>query len=254
MKHHITTLSAAIAGLRIALLAIALALFGASSASTEQAGAPSPQQIVEQAVAAYESCNTYMDSGRVQIIFITSQGRRTVVRPFTTSFVRPAAFRFEFQDRHGEYEWNQYIVWRQDAAIKSWYSIKPVVKDHDNLSSAVAGASGVSGGSANRIPSLLMPDLLRGSAIKSLTGLKLIGEEQVESKAAYKIEGQYPRGGGATLWIDKQRKLILKVFEKRTVPGRGTTEDFETETTTFYDPQINEDVPAARLAFNPPAR
>jgi hypothetical protein len=259
MKHYIATFSAAITGrtrlgLRIVLLVIALALFGASPAYTEQAGAPTAQQIIEQSVAAYESCNSYLDSGRVQILFITSQGRRTVVRPFTTAFVRPSAFRFEFQDRLGEYEWTQYIVWRQDAAIKSWYSITPGVRDFDNLSLAIAGATGVSGGSANRIPSLLMPDLFRGSVIKSLTGLKLAGEEQVEGKAVYKIEGQNHRGGAVTLWIDKQRMLILQVFEKATIPGMGRTADFETETTTFYDPQINEDVPAAKLAFNPPAR
>lgn len=240
--------------LRIVFLVGLLALLSARPAYTDQTPAPSAEEIVEKMLSAYASCKSYTDAGRVQTIFITKLGRRTEIKPFSTAFIRPAAFRFEFQNRRGEEEWNRYIVWRQGASVKSWWALKPEVREFDELSLAIGSATGVSGGSAFRIPALLMPDSIRGASIKSLIGLKLLGEEEFEAILTYKIEGQDGRGNTETLWIDKQRFLILKVFEKRKFEPTANHDGFEVEGTTFYNPQINEAVPAEKLAFNAPTK
>src|SRR5438128_3110913 len=121
---------------------------------------------MEQMVSVYASCKTYMDTGEVQILFLEKRGRRTVIRPFSTSFVRPADFRFEFQNRRGEREWDIYIVWRHDDSVKTWWSVKPGVMTDRPFPLALAGATGVSGGSAHTIPQLLMPDLISGGRIR----------------------------------------------------------------------------------------
>src|SRR5262245_24338055 len=257
MKHRITIQSITNQkrpSLRIVFLVAFLAFLSARPAHTYQTPMLSAEEIVGKAISAYASCKSYMDAGRVRTIFLTKLGRRTDIKPFSTAFVRLDAFRFEFQSRRGEEEWNIYIVWRQGNSVKSWWTIKSEGRESNELSSAIAGATGVSSGSAHRIPALLMPDLIRGSSVKCLTGMKLLGEEEVETKSDYKIEGQDLRGNTETLWIDKQRFLILKIFEKRKFEPNATREGFETETTTFYDPQINEAVLAEKLAFNPPAK
>jgi outer membrane lipoprotein-sorting protein len=233
----------------IILLAGLLMLFSLPTAYTQQTSAPSVQQIFEQMIAAYASCQSYMDTGRVHTVFLEKRGRRTVVKPFSTAFVRPDAFRFEFQDRRGEEEWEHYIVWQQGAAVKSFWTVTQQQREHEQLSSALGTAAGVSSLSSTTIPALLMPDSVRGGRFKSLTGLKLLGEEQVEQRAAYKLEGQDARGTPLTLWLDKERLLVLKTFQKNRIEPRDGRESFETETTTFYDAQINEKVPAARLEF-----
>ena len=174
--------------------------------------------------------------------------------PFSTAFVRPSSFRFEFRSRRGEAELEQYIVWKQDDVVKSWWSIRPGIIADRSFSMSISGATTASGKSSLTIPSMLMSDELRANPIKALTNLRLAGEEKVAARDAYKIEGQDFRGNTTTVWIDKQRFLLSQIFENRKVGSPDGKGEFETETTTVYDPRVNEDVPAAKLAFDPPAQ
>jgi outer membrane lipoprotein-sorting protein len=235
-------------------LSLFLALLFVSSASTKQTSAPTAQQIVEQMISAYVSCKTYQDTGEVRTVFLDARGKRTALLPFSTAFVRPASFRFEFRSRRGEEEWDQYIIWRQNDEVKSWWSIRPGVITDRSFSMSVSGATGVSSKASLTVPSMLMPDELRTNPIKALTGLNLTGEEKIGARDAYKLEGLGFRDSPTTLWIDKQQLLLLKIYEKRKVGSPDGKGEFETETTTTYNPQLNEDVPASKLAFDPPAQ
>jgi outer membrane lipoprotein-sorting protein len=235
-------------------LLLFLALLFMPAAGAKQAGSPSAKQVVDQMFSAYASCKTYLDTGEVRTAYLDARGRRTIVLPFSTAFVRPASFRFEFRSRRGEAEWEQYIVWKQDDVVKSWWSIRPGIIADRSFSMSISGATTASGKSSLTIPSMLMSDELRANPIKALTNLRLAGEEKVAARDAYKIEGQDFRGNTTTVWIDKQRFLLLQVFEKRKVRNPDGKGEFETETTTVYDPQINQAVPAPKLAFDPPAQ
>ncbi|MBI1765556.1 MAG: hypothetical protein HYR56_29420 [Acidobacteria bacterium] len=228
-------------------------MFAASVAPAQQTAALTGPQIFEQVKANYAQCQSYMDTGRVETVFITERGRRTVLKPFTTAFVRPEAFRFEFQERRGEAEWDRYIVWQQGAAIKSLWTMNQQEREFTDLGQALAGPSGVSGGSAVLVPGLLLPNAGRGGSLKALTNVTLVGEETVDKRAAYKLEAQDMRGGALTLWIDKTQLVILKLYRKQKIdpaklPG-GKGAPFETQTTTTFSPQINEPVPHERLEF-----
>jgi hypothetical protein len=109
---------------------------------------------------------------------------------------------------------------------------------------ALAGATGISGGSAINVPSMLMGDLHDGHRIQKLTQLSLKGEEMVGGKSAYRIEGRDRRDNLLTIWIDKESFLLLKINEKREL------NDAEAETTTTYQPRINIDIAPDKLAFN----
>jgi len=233
-------------------LALVWALLFVPSAGAKQA--PSAQQVVGQMTSAYASFKTYMDTGEVRTVYLEERGRRTVALPFSTAFVRPSNFRYEFRSRRGEAEWDQYILWKQDDAVKSWWSIRPGVITDRSFSMSISGASGVSGRSALTVPSMLMPDELRANPIKALTNLRLAGDEKIGAHDAYKIEGQDFRGYTVTVWIDKQRLLLLQIFEKRKISRPDGKGEFETETTTTYDPRVNEEVPASKLAFDPPTQ
>lgn len=207
---------------------------------------PSAADIMERMASAYASCRSYVDEGEVRTVFHEQGGRRTRVKPFSTAFVRPSDFRFEYKERRGEEDWNSYIVWRGADSVKTWWSVKPGVNSPTDLFSALGGAAGVSSGSAVTVPALLMPDLARGNRIKSLSGPKLLGEEEVDGRRAHKVEGLDSRNNVVTIWVDAESMLLLKVYEK------VKAEKYEAETTTTYKPQVNVEVAREKLAFNPP--
>lgn len=212
-------------------------------AYSSQGQSPSAQQIMDRMISVYASCNSYVDEGKVRTIFL-GNGRRTVKR-FSTAFVRPSDFRFEYKERREDDKWNRYIIWKGAESVKTWWSVRPGVESPQNLSFALGGAAGVSSLAATTVPTLLMPEMTIGNLIKSLSELKLIGEEEVNGSNAYKIEGIDWRKSTVTLWVDRGSLLIVKIYQRTRV---GT---FETETTTTYKPQVNV-VAQGKLAFNPP--
>jgi hypothetical protein len=209
---------------------------------------PSAEKLIEQMASVYASCRSYLDEGEVRTVFVEQKRGRTAVKPFFTAFVRPAEFRFEFRDRRGEDEWNTYVIWRGAENVKTWWTIRPAVENQKDLFTALSGAAGVSSLASVTIPALLMPDLARGNRIKSLSDLKLIGEEQINGANAYRVEGLDFRNNPVTLWIDEASLLLVKTYEKKKF------EKFEAETTTTFKPQVNLDVAQQKLAFNAPEK
>jgi hypothetical protein len=216
-----------------------------------QAQSLSAQQIIDRMSSVYATCHSYVDEGEVKTIFLQQNSRRTVSKPFATAFVRPSDFRFEFKDRRGEDEWNSYIVWKGAESVKTWWSIRPGIESPKNLSLALAGAAGVSSGAATTVPTLLMPEMVMGNRIKSLTALKLISEEEVNGRNSYKIEGTDSRERVVTLWVDRETLLLVKIYQRTRFDNARVP--FETETTTTYKPQVNAGA-QGKLAFNPPEK
>ncbi len=240
---------------RLSLAVLGMLLFVGAS-YTVQGQQPSAETIMERMASAYASCNSYVDEGEVRSVFLEPGGPRTQIKPFSTAFVRRLAFRFEYKSRRAGYEragydiggpeWDRYIIWRGTETVKSWWSITPGVKNQPDLFHALGEAAGVSNLSSVTVPSLLMPELAHGSRIKSLSKLRLIGEEEVKGSKAYKIEGVDLRGNTVTVWVDAASMLLLKVYEKKKF------DKFEVEATTTYKPQVNVEVARKKLEFNLP--
>jgi hypothetical protein len=231
---------------RLSTLGLVIFLF-AGVAYSSQDQPPSAQEIMKQMISVYASCSRYVDQGEVRTIFLEGNGRRKVIKPFSTAFVRPSGFRFEFKARRGDDdEWSRYIIWKGAESVKTWWSIKPGVQSPENLSFALAAAAGVSSLASATVPTLLMPEMKLASRIKNLSELKLIGEEKVNGRNAHKIEGTDSRKSTLTLWVDRESLLIVKMYERRKF------HTFETETTTTYKPQLDIEIAQEKLAFNPP--
>jgi outer membrane lipoprotein-sorting protein len=221
-----------------------LYLLAASLVSAQQNQTTTPQQILDRMISVYASCDSYADNGRVETIFLQNSGRTwTAVKPFSTAFVRPSRFRFEFENTDTN-RGSHYVVWRDGSSVKSWWTIRPEVKMYEGLAFALGAAAGVSSGSSLNVPSMLMQDLKATDRLGSLSELKLTGQENVADRLAYRIEGKDRRDNLVTMWIDKERFLLLKIYETRKF------EDFRTEQTTTYQPQINTEISLEKLAFN----
>ncbi|MHC4540369.1 MAG: redoxin family protein [Planctomycetota bacterium] len=236
---YLTILAVSTATLAIAAIGIAQ--------QTAETTINSPRELLDKMVHAYSSCKSYKDEGVVATVFFRDGGKRTTKRPFTTAFVRPDRFRFEFQRRRREKEWNRYIVWRDGDSVRTWWPVRPGIEDKESLARAIAGATGVSGSSAHTIPRLLLPNDVTGGSLATLRDLELLDDEDVDGVLCFKIQGKYAGDRMRTLWVDKSSFLVRKIF------GSAKFPDFRTETTTTYNPQFNVDVGPDDLKFDPPA-
>jgi hypothetical protein len=84
------------------------------------------------------------------------------------------------------------------------------IETSDSLSLAVAGATGISGGSAHTIPRLLLPQV-GGLSLLDLLDAQRLPDISLGSAVCYQVEAKFPRSGGlATLCIEKGTLLVRR--------------------------------------------
>lgn len=231
---------------------------------------PSPEVIIAKVADTYGQCDSYLDSGCVTTHFFSSEGVLTRIeeRPFSTAFVRPDRFRFQLTFRlHPQSQWHQCIIAADKEDVRVWSDLRSVVERPESLARALAGATGISGGSAHTIPCLLMPDRLPGRRITELRDLKNFQDGIVQGVQCYRIQGHFlldpsdseryaietkrltgeepeqAMHGPLLLWIEKETYLIRRLDMEK----RFTT--FRTEVTTTYEARIGIRIEEDKLRF-----
>jgi Predicted periplasmic protein (DUF2092) len=129
------------------------------------------------------------------------------------------------------------------TSTEGWGQPLQTRKD-DSLELAVARATGVSGGSAHTIATLLMLKIWTtpfGVSLPNLASPKLIGIETVEGAECYHIAGTAAWGGQYDLWIGTNDHLLRKL-------ARAIADAPEVE--LHRDIEINEAIAAE--SFSPP--
>jgi len=201
----------------------------------------SAKEVLDRMVSVYASCKSYLDKGRVKQVFPGARGR-VVMKPFTTAFVRPSHFRFEFSEDN-EITSQQFVAWRDIKSIRSWWSIQRETKNHETLGEPLRNATGISATSAIVVPSMLFQNLGDTHRVQQMTDLSFGTEEKVNGRPAYCIQGKDWLKDSVTIWIDKETFLLVKLFERKRSGGS------EVDLTITYEPQINVEVPPGKLAF-----
>ena len=207
----------------------------------QQPPALSAQQILDKMVSVYASCSSYRDTGEAKEV--VRELDTTILRPFSTAFVRPSQFRYEFRE-DSRLRSIDYVIWQNGASVKSWWTIRPEVRSYETLDEALAAAAGVSRGSSIDVPSMLFGDFHDKHVIQTLSQLTLMKEEVVSGRPAYKIKGMDWRNREMTIWIDKENFLLLKRFAIIQPANTPAAEE-----TTTYKPEINIAIAADKLAF-----
>lgn len=205
-------------------------------------------QLLGRMAKVYANCKSYRDAGIVKTVFFEANGKRTMTKPFTTSFARPDRFRFEYQEKRGDGpdEVNRYIVWRKGNEVQTWWDIKLGVAKPESLRLGLAGATGVSGGSALAIPALLLPDEM-GGGLTYMREAKRMQDVQLEKRECFRVQGKY--GASPTiLWIDKETFLLRKIDTQMLLQVKN----IRVEQTTTYDPVLDGEITDKMLEFDPP--
>jgi hypothetical protein len=251
-----------------------LAKIGIACASRSRAEdeSLSAGEILERLARTYANCETYQDGGCVTTLFINANGKRLDKKPFSTAFIRPDKFRFEFKSSFNGQDWHRYMVWADGDDVRSWWHLQPEAKQPPSLDLALAAATGVSGSSAHTIPALLMSGSIGGRRLTDLTELERLTDSRLNGVDCFRIQGRFvvnaepeeverrrrvvsqvtgrepeaSTSGPRTLWIDKSRLLLLQMEEQTQF------DSFRTESTTTYEPQIDMPVSHDQLQFDPP--
>lgn len=230
------------------------------SGNVPDASEPTPVQIIAAMEKVYATCKSYRDTGEVSSVSRTDGGQFGSQQPFSTAFVRPGRFRFEFTDRGLGDRSSRFLIWLEEGNVLSWWDAKPGLRQAETLQQALGAASGLSGDTSIRVPGLLMPrEVGRGSR---LIAPERLPDAEAQGATCWRISGKgrptpysLSIGGRAvtvqdetvTFWIDRERFLLLKVEEKRSF------DTYRSVRTTTYSPQLNVEIPDLDLTFTPPA-
>jgi len=175
-----------------------------------------PQTIIKKTAERYAAISSYQDSGVVETIGGASLPARSTDIFFKTYFTRPRKLRFEWTDYSPLSSVGRNIVWSDGVKTFGFYSFEPdKIETKESLELGIAGATGVSRGSAHTVPNLLTNEI-GGFSLAELTKLTLKGQEQFEGEDCFVLEGYHPNGEAWQLWIGKKDFLLRKLRTKST--------------------------------------
>lgn len=197
----------------------------------------------------YTSMQSYQDCGAVRVY--SRLLPLTIDLTFQTYFVRPDLFRFEWHSQSRLLRWSDGFrhyaaIWSNGDSVYTYWNTRGL-REERSLKSAVAGATGISHGSAHTVYRLLN-NKVGGFTFTELQQLSKLHGQKFEGTPCHTIRGRHPRGGTYKLWIGKEDLLIRKV---RSTSGIFIQEETRQEIrvnslipgTTFYEfaPDQQED-------------
>jgi outer membrane lipoprotein-sorting protein len=253
--------------MRLLLLAFALCVISLlTPARAQENPAPGdvaalpPETIMLRMARVYRNCRSYRDQGEVTTVQLIEGGRAGSERPFSTAFVRPDRFRFQFTDTGLGERSSRYIVWTDGDQVHSWWDAKPGVRNAGTLRDGLTVAAAVSGGSSVHIPSLLLPQEV-GEGGPMIVAAERMPDAAERDVPCIRIKGKSQRtpytltqgsqtltvqDENITLWIDRATLLLRKVEDRKTFST------YTSESVTTYSPEIDLEIPPEQLTFTPP--
>jgi hypothetical protein len=199
--------------------------------------------LLRRLARRYRECHTYADRGVVTLTIELPGSRQVIRRPFATAFIRPDQFRFEFRETGGSGADQRYIVWQSGATVRTYRSLGPQLTEGPDLGMALASATGVSGGSAVTIPTLLLPEVFDNTW--SLADLADAGMADSATIVGHDWGGRVYR-----VTIDLASLLVLRIEEPLTPMGIA---DARASQLTSYEPVVDVPLEPKLLAAAFPA-
>jgi hypothetical protein len=236
-----------------------------------------PAELLRRVFDSYGICVSYVDAGEVVRVFHTARGRRETRLPFHTLFARPDRFRYQFTNTDMD---SEYVVWTEEDDALSWWSLRPEVTRSESITHALAGPTGISGGSAFEVPSLLLQispfesswlahkfAAAEDAGREVIDGIETIKLHLVNPNQEFEDPPVLPAdllkrvtaNGGPplpklaptrwewrSLWIADADATIRRKAERINFGAHVS------EATTTWRPQMNQTIDSARFGFLPP--
>jgi hypothetical protein len=202
------------------------------------------KDIVARMAFRYASMKSYQDTGVVVIPSSDDEAPREL--PFKTFFVRPHRFRFEWVHSHPysglRHHTRLRVLWANDSGMHTFYEKTGGLGKSASLANAIAGATGVSYGSAHNVPRLL--NLADGLSLADMTELSPVDRADFENTPCFRVRGKSPSDGSVfEMWIGED-------FLLRKVRTHFTTKPVDEIHRMI---EVDKEIPEAIFHFEPPS-
>jgi len=233
----------------LTVMVAVITLMLASCSTTPKAGrppvaqAPNPSTLLERMARAYGSVKSYADSG---VVYEYRNGAREEASiNFRIHYARPGHLRFEMTDNIGSSHFPEdyRVLWSYGNATYSWWQSYPQIQTSRDVTTAIAGFTGISRRSVHNIPSLLQTNFGWQEYLYKISSPRVVGEEVFEQIDCYRIEGEGKGERRFEIWVGKSDSLVRKV--------RTTYPTFSSEE-IHRGIAINQPISPEMLSFSPP--
>jgi outer membrane lipoprotein-sorting protein len=205
------------------------------------------EEILARTQEVYAGATSYEDMGIAREVFDSGWRQHDTELTFSTAFVRPGRFRFEYQEPDG----TRYLIWSSGRDVRSWWTVEPKVERHVSLADALEAARGVSDATSWYIPALLLADRADGNVVSAFDVHKetprRLPDGTLQGAAAFRVQGRLC-DDPVTIWIDKRTYLVRRIEEHSVHKGE---DPFEVTSTISYHPRIGHAVAGNKLVFDP---
>jgi len=195
----------------------------------------SPEEILEKVASTYESMQTYKSEGKALMDVDTGDTQVSTQTSFSISLKKPNLYLITWGQKDSAMPATTMsgAAWNDGTQPYSYVGLMNAYSKMESDEMALAGAMGVSGGSAFTIPSLFLAGL-KGflSPLSRLDDPKIEKTEKIGDEDCYVISGSSVMSKKETLWISKSRNLIMKYSRSLETPEK------ETEVPEMTDEQL----------------
>jgi hypothetical protein len=172
--------------------------------------------LLSNMVRLYAAFDSYIDTGYVTTTI--AESGLVHRRPFSTLYRKPRLFRFAFYSPHPFPPLAQIMTEHvvgfdgiEGYRFRKGSEDQNGIKMATSLNLAVAGASGISSGSAHTIGKLLFPDI-EGRSVLELVSPRCNAETEIDGTVCHSITAVSLKGGEQEFWIEKDTLLLRKVI------------------------------------------
>lgn len=212
-------------------------------------------QILQRVDETYAKARSYRDAGVVERVLTLPQAGKDFppsreVTPFRTAFLRSGSFRFECGPASGDLH-GRFLFARSEGRVQAWSEKARETEHATTLGAAVVVASADSFEVSVRIPKLLVPlEVVAPSLTSNLAQATRLADVESDGLACFVLQGviedRIHKIADCALWIDQQSFLVRRLELKTGDLGVKFT------TTATYEPEIDVEIGAGELAFDPP--
>lgn len=172
---------------------------------------------LEAVYARYRALAGYSDTGLSRCL---SQ-KYPRLCTFETKYQRPHCFRFAFQSPHPSQRrrnlTSECVVGHDGASpyfYSKFYSGPPNLEAEESLDLALAGATGISSGTAHTIGALLFAEI-SGFTLLDLKRIRFRRNRLVMGVKCVCITGLHPRGDRFTAWFGEEDMFLRRLYRSK---------------------------------------
>lgn len=178
---------------------------------------PNAHAYLQAVYERYRTLEVYGDSGTSKSL----DRKYPRVCNFETQYQRPGLFRFAFECPHPSpgrrYLFSKCVIGHDGTApyfFSQYYSGPADIEQSESLEMAVAGATGISMGTAHTIGALLFADV-GGFSLLHMKRIRFRRYRMIQGVPCVCVSGLHPRGGRYSAWFGAEDMLLRRLYRSK---------------------------------------